>query len=144
MRSFILAAAAAGLASTAQAQTDDPNYPAVQAVCGRCHGVSQFMDKAQSWERWNDVFRQMTRLGANGSDQELEQVTAFFLDHLTTLNVNSGNTEEIAWVLNVSDDVAQDIIARRQKKPFATLAELGAVPGVSRERLERLKSRIQF
>lgn len=134
----------AGWAGVAAAEDADPNFAAVQAVCGRCHGAAQFMDKPRSWERWNDVFREMTRLGANGTDEQLEQVTAYFLGHLTTLNVNTGTAEELAWVLNVDDQVAQAIIERRQKAKFTSLAQLAAVPGVSRERLNALKSRIQF
>ncbi len=134
----------AGWGGAAAGQDVDPNFAAVQAVCGRCHGAAQFMDKPRSWERWNDVFRQMTRLGANGTDQQLEQVTAYFLDHLTIVNVNTGTAEELAWVLNVDDQVAQAIIERRQKKKFTSLAQVAAIPGVSRERLDALKSRIQF
>jgi DNA uptake protein ComE-like DNA-binding protein len=132
------------LGGTAQAQPADPNLAAVKAVCGRCHGETQFTGKPRSWQRWNDVFLEMSKLGATGSDEQLEQVTAYFLDHLTTLNVNSSPADELAWVLNVNDAVAQDIVARRQRKPFASLSELAAVPGLSRERLERLKPRIQF
>jgi hypothetical protein len=133
-----------GGAAAVCAQPQDANLPAVKAVCGRCHSELQFMDKPRPWDRWNDVFREMTRLGATGTDQQLEQVTSYFLDHLTTLNINSGAAEELAWVLNVSDGVAEDIIARRQRKPFRSLEELAAVPGLNRDRLERLKLRIQF
>jgi DNA uptake protein ComE-like DNA-binding protein len=144
-----LASTLAGLAlafaaPAALAQDADPNLPAVKAVCGRCHGEAQFMDKPRSWDRWNDVFRQMARLGASGSDQQYEQVTNYFLDHLTTLNVNKGSAEELSWVLGVSDGAAARIIVMRQGTPFASLAQLAAVPGVSRARLERLKSRIEF
>lgn len=132
-----------GGAAHAQAPAD-PNLAAVKAVCGRCHGEGQFADKPRSWQRWNDVFHEMTRLGATGTDEQLEQVTSYFLDHLTTLNINTGAAEELAWVLNVDDRVAQDIIARRQRKPFGSIAELGAVPGVNRGRLEMLKPRLQF
>ena len=134
----------AGVTGAAAAQDRDPNRPAVDAVCGRCHGAAQFMDKPRSWERWNDVFNQMTRIGASGTDSQLEQVTTYFLDNLTTLGINTANSEELAWVLNVSQDVAQDIITRRNQKPFKSLAQLGGVPGVDRARLERIQARILF
>ena len=142
-------AAAVGLSLTlvagaAAAQDPDPNRAAVDAVCGRCHGAAQFMDKPRSWERWNDVFNEMTRIGASGTEQQLEQVTTYFLDYLTTLSVNTATSEELAWVLNVSEEVAQNIITRRQQQPFKDLAQLGAVPGVKRDRLERLRTRILF
>lgn len=134
----------AGVWGAAAAQDRDPNRPAVDAVCGRCHGAAQFMDKPRSWERWNDVFNQMTRIGASGTDDQLEQVTTYFLDHLTTLTINTANSEELAWVLNVSQGVAQEIITRRKQKPFKSIAQLGGVPGVDRVRLQRIQARILF
>lgn len=133
-----------GMAGVAAAQDPDPNRPAVDAVCGRCHGAAQFMDKPRSWERWNDVFNQMTRIGASGTDDQLEQVTTYFLDHLTTLSINTANSEELTDVLNVSQGVAQEIITRRNQKPFKSIAQLGGVPGVDRVRLQRIQARILF
>jgi DNA uptake protein ComE-like DNA-binding protein len=47
-------------------------------------------------------------------------------------------------VLGVSDDVAQAIIARRQRQPFANIDQLRAMPGVDSDKLEQRKSRILF
>ena len=60
------------------------------------------------------------------------------------MNVNTSPAEEFAGVLGVSDEVAQAIIARRQRQPFANLAELRAVPGVDPTKLELRKIRILF
>ncbi len=122
----------------------DPNLQAVQAVCGKCHVVSVFMKQARSWDRWNDVFADMTQRGAKGTDEQLERVTTYFLENLTLVNVNSSPADELAWVPGVRDEVAQDIIARRRRQPFASLAELSAVPGVDSAKLEQRKSRILF
>ena len=136
--------AAAFVAATALAADPDPNLEAVQTVCGRCHTTAVFLDKPRSWDRWNDVFADMTQRGANGTDAQLERVTSYFLEHLTIVNVNTSPAEEIAGVLGVGDDVAGAIIARRQRQPFANLAELRAVPGVDPAKLELRKSRILF
>lgn len=122
----------------------DPNLQAVQIVCGRCHTTKVFLKEPRSWERWNDVFADMTRRGANGTDEQLERVTTYFLENLTLVNVNTSPTEELTGVLSISDEVADVIIARRQKQPFANLAQLAAIPGVDREKLEQRKSRILF
>jgi competence ComEA-like helix-hairpin-helix protein len=60
------------------------------------------------------------------------------------VNINSSPAEEISGVLSVSDDVAQAIIARRERQPFANIAQLRAVPGVDAGKLEERKSRILF
>ena len=142
------AAALSGLLAlvAATARADDPglDWQAVQAVCGRCHSADLFQNKPRSWERWNDVFADMTQRGATGSDEQLMRVTRYFLQNLTLVNVNKSPADELAGVLGVSEDVAQSIITRRQQHPFANLTELGAVPGVDSEKLEKRKSRILF
>lgn len=138
------AAAIALAASGAGAQEADPDFAAVKRVCGRCHSELPFMGQVRTWPRWNDVFRQMSRLGATGSPDELERVTAYFLDHLTKVNVNTGSGDELAWVLDVDEPVAADIVRRRAVRRFENAAQLAAVPGVNPGRLQYLKGRIEF
>ena len=138
------AASVAFGAATARAAGPDLDLQAVQEVCGRCHASALFLKEPRSWDRWNAVFADMTQRGANGTDEQLARVTAYFLENLTLVNVNSSPADELAWVLGVRDDVAQAIIARRQRQPFANIAQLRAVPGVDRGKLEQRKSRILF
>ena len=86
----------------------------------------------------------MTQRGANGTDEQLAQVTRFFLENLTLVNVNTSGAEELAGVLGVNDDVAQDLIARREHQRFSNIDQLRAVPGVNIEKLRERKSRILF
>ena len=60
------------------------------------------------------------------------------------INVNTSAAEELAGVLDVSDEVAQDIVTRRERQPFSTFEQLRAVPGVNPDTLEEQKSRILF
>ena len=136
--------AAALVSGAALAAGPDPNLEAVQTVCGRCHTTAVFLDKPRSWDRWNDVFADMTQRGANGTDEQLERVTTYFLENLTFVNVNTSPAEEIAGVLGVGENVAQAIIASRQRHPFVNLTELRAVAGVDPAKLELRKSRILF
>ena len=123
---------------------NDAELQSVQMVCGRCHTTAVFLNKPRSWERWNDVFADMTRRGANGTDEQLALVTTYFQENLTLVNVNSSPADEIAGVLGVGEDVATAIIARRQRQPFGNIAQLRAVPGVDPVKLESRKSRILF
>ena len=140
----LAAASVAFAAGTARAADTDPDLQAVQEVCGRCHKTALFMNQPRSWDRWNDVFADMTKRGANGTDEQLARVTTYFLENLTLVNVNSSPADELAGVLGVRDDVAQAIIARRERQPFANIAELRAVPGVDPAKVEQRKSRILF
>jgi len=141
-----VAAAALAIESGTARAADEPDLDlqAVQAVCGRCHTSALFMKQPRSWDRWNDVFADMTKRGASGTDDQLARVTTYFLENLTLVNVNTSPADELAWVLGVRDEVAVAIIARRQRQPFANLAQLRAVPGVDPDKLEQRKSRILF
>jgi competence ComEA-like helix-hairpin-helix protein len=140
----IAVAAVSFEAGTARADDPDPDLQAVQVVCGRCHTIAVFLKQPRSWDRWNDVFADMTQRGASGTDEQLARVTTYFLENLTLVNVNTSPADELAWVLGVGDNVAQDIIARRQHQPFANIAQLRAVPGVDPTKLEQRESRILF
>ena len=140
----VAAVVTACVAGTSRAADPDPNLQAVQTVCGRCHTAEVFLNKPRSWDRWNDVFADMTQRGANGTDEELARVTTYFLENLTLVNVNTSPAEEIAGVLGVGNDVAEAIISKRKRQPFADLAQLRAVPGVDPGKLEQRKSRILF
>jgi competence ComEA-like helix-hairpin-helix protein len=131
-------------AAAASTADSDLNAQAVQTVCGRCHTTEVFKNQPRSWDRWNDVFADMVRRGANGTDEQLARVTTYFLENLTLVNINTSPADELAGVLGVRDDVAQAIIALRQRQPFANLAQLRAVPGVDAAKLEERKSRILF
>jgi competence ComEA-like helix-hairpin-helix protein len=136
----------ASLALVVPGRADDPDldWQAVQTVCGRCHSPALFQNEPRSWERWNDVFADMTQRGANGTDEQLMRVTRYFLENLTLVNVNNSPADELAGVLGVSEDVAKSIIARRQQHRFANLTELRDVPGVNADTLAKRKSRILF
>lgn len=131
-------------AGASRAADSNPDMKAVQAVCGRCHTTAVFLDKPRSWDRWNDVFADMTKRGATGTDEQLAQVTSYFFENLTLVNVNTSPADELAGVLGIGEDVAASIVVRRQVKPFTNLAELRAVPGVDAGKLELRKSRILF
>jgi len=140
-----VSAAALGFLTPA-APADDPESDrrAVQTVCGRCHSTALFEGMPRSWERWNDVFADMTQRGATGTDDQLMRITRYFLENLTQVNVNTAPPDELAGVLGIADEVAQAIVARRQKRPFASLDELQAIPGVDGRTLETRKDRILF
>jgi competence ComEA-like helix-hairpin-helix protein len=137
-------AAAVAFGETAKAADPNPDLEAVQVVCGRCHKLSVFLNKPRSWERWNDVFADMTQRGANGTDEQLARVTTYFLENLTLVNINTSSAEELAGVLGVREDVAGAIITRRQRQPFSNIDQVRAVPGVDAGKLEQRKSRILF
>lgn len=132
------------LAVSARAAGDNADLEAVRAVCGKCHTTAVFEGKPQAWDRWNDVFADMTQRGATGTNEQLSRVTRYFLGNLTLVNINTSEAEEIAGILGVSDEVAAVIIERRRKQRLTSLADLRAIAGVDAAKLQQRKSRISF
>jgi len=126
------------------ADDNSQKFADVKAVCTRCHTADAFLSTPRSWQRWNDVFRQMMERGATGTDSQLAGVTEYFLSNLTIINVNTSPADEIEWVLNASPSVRDIIVERRVNQKFTSLADLSSVPGIDQERLRRLEARILF
>ena len=132
------------LTVSARAAGDNADLEAVRAVCGKCHTTAVFEGKPRAWDRWNDVFADMTQRGAGGTNEQLSRVTSYFLGNLTLVNINTSEAEEIAGILGVSDEVAAVILERHRKQRLTTLADLRAIAGVDAAKLEQRKNRISF
>ena len=122
----------------------DSDRKAVEAVCGRCHTTELFLKERRSWARWNELFADMIERGADGTDDQLDGVSRYFLENLTLVNVNRSPAEELRGVLGISGDAAEAIIARREHQPFTGLAQLREIKGIDPNILEQRKSRILF
>lgn len=122
----------------------DSGRKAVEAVCGRCHTTKLFLKQRRSWARWNEVFADMMERGADGTDDELDGVSRYFLENMTLVNVNHSPAEELRGVLGIGGDVAEAIIALRAHQPFTNLAQLREIKGIDPNILEQRKGRILF
>jgi hypothetical protein len=159
----LLLAMAAGTASAATSTALDPakerqlindankldaDHPedaaAVRLVCTACHSATQYLNTPRSAGRWEQVFAEMSGYGASPTDDQIDQIVRYFERNLTVVDINSSPAEEIAPVLQVSDAVANDIVARRQKQKFAGIDDLAKVPGVDAAKLAILKPRLMF
>jgi hypothetical protein len=128
----------------AQASRLDPeDYKSVKAVCTVCHSPSMFLH-SRPWDQWIRVFDDMSRNGARGTQEEWDHISRYFQTSLTILDVNSSPEDEIAAVLEVSDDTANKIVAHRAVRKFTGMADLEAMPGVDKNRVESVGPRLSF
>ncbi len=88
----------------------------------------------------------MSGYGADGTDEQLDRVVNYFQRNLTVININTSPVEDIQQTLQVSDQVAVEIMTRRNQRSFIGIDDLGKIPGVDRSVLERLtaKNCLQF
>jgi DNA uptake protein ComE-like DNA-binding protein len=126
--------------------SDPQDFRAIAEVCTRCHAASQFLTTPRSSNRWQQVYDEMSALGAIGTDDQLDRVVAYIQKNLTVINVNTSPDYELGPTLQVSDNVVAEIITRRTQRHFVGIDDLGKVPGIDRSVLEKLsaKNRVQF
>jgi len=141
-----LAGDLAAIKAASDLDQDPRDAQAVAAVCTVCHTASQFLSTPRGSDRWEQVFAEMSGYGADGTDEQLDRVVNYFQRNLTVVNVNTSPVEDVKETLQVSDQVAAAIMARRQQRPFTGMDELGKFPGMDRAVLEKLSARkcLQF
>jgi bacterioferritin-associated ferredoxin len=115
----------------------------LQAVCGKCHNLQIVMDTPRSLDDWRDTMQRMVDRGANGTDDQYDDILDYLHRTMTTIDVNSAEADDLAAVLDVSDETVRRIIARRGAKKFAGLADLKSIPGVDAATVDS-KSKLLF
>jgi hypothetical protein len=152
------ALAVTGLTNFSSAQTQDPelaalnarasaldadDYHFVQPVCTRCHTPEMFLH-SRSWSQWQGIFNQMSGYGAAASKEQWDHIYKYFQHSLTLIDVNHADEDELSAVLGVDEKTAIAIVQRRTDHRFQTVADLEAVPGVDRNRVESITPRLLF
>jgi DNA uptake protein ComE-like DNA-binding protein len=136
----------AAITKASNLDSDPQDFQAVTAVCTTCHAASQFLSTPRSSSRWEQVFEEMSGYGANGTDDQLDRVVAYFQKNLTVINVNTSPPEDLKETLQISDQTVLAVMARRTKQAFAGIDDLAKLLGVDRPILEKLKAKncLQF
>ena len=119
--------------------------PALLKVCSNCHTAETVIQSMRTRQEWSDVIDQMARFGAEGSDQEFDQILSYLSRHFSPIKVNKAAAKDLETALDVPAAVADAIVAYRSKNgDFKTLEELKSVPGLEADRIEAQKARIVF
>jgi DNA uptake protein ComE-like DNA-binding protein len=134
----------AAIKAASELDSDPADSQAVQQVCTACHSSSQFLGTPRSSSRWEQLFGQMSQLGASPTDSQVDQIVRYFQRNLTIINVNTSPMEELGPTLQTGDEATTAIVMRRAQKKFTGIADLAAIPGVDRSVLVQLKDRLQF
>jgi hypothetical protein len=122
---------------------DAQDYPFVQPVCTRCHTPEMFLH-SRTWSGWQGIFNQMRGYGAQGSQEQWDHIARYFQHSLTLIDVNHADEDELSAVLGVDEKTAIAIVQRRTDQRFKTAADLEAVPGVAKDRVESIAPRLLF
>jgi hypothetical protein len=122
---------------------DAEDYRFVQPVCTRCHTPEMFLH-SRSWSGWKGIFDQMSGYGATATPEQWDHIHKYFQHSLTLIDVNHADEDELSAVLGVDEKTAIAIVQRRTDQRFKTTADLEAVPGVDKARIESIAPRLLF
>ena len=147
----------AAMASSVQAQStlpDGEGKTLVLRVCTGCHGIENITGFRISKERWSKEVDDMVARGAEGTDQELDQIVEYLAKNFgpasktadaQRINVNKASASELAAALALPDEAASAIVEYRRKNGnFKQWQDLKNVPGLDMKQIEDKKGRLEF
>jgi competence protein ComEA len=122
-----------------------PGREAVFKVCADCHGPESVLGQLKTRDEWSKTLDEMANNGAQGTDEEWNQILAYLDQHYSLISVNAAPAKDLALKLDVSDDVAAAIVrTRTEKGPFRSMDDLKRVPGIDAAKLDARHDRIVF
>ena len=124
---------------------EGPGKPVVVMLCTSCHDSSIMTDAPRTVEGWVDVMYLMKDFGMMATEAELKTVSDYLVTNLALLDVNKAEAAHVQLVFGVSDTVAADVVAYRDKQGgFKTIDDLKKAPGLDAAKIESLKERLLF
>jgi competence protein ComEA len=148
---FLSFALLSSIAAAAQTLPDGPGKATVQKMCTPCHGIENVVRARMTKERWGSVVDDMVSRGAQGTDDEIDQVINYLAANFSRsaavkkVNVNLANAADIAAALGISAADAGAIVTYRvEKGNFKELKDVTKVPGIDTKKIEAAKDRIEF
>jgi len=124
---------------------DGPGKSAFVKVCGDCHAPESAVIMLRSREEWTLTLSDMAQRGAQGTDQEFEQILDYLVRNFSPIQVNKADAKDLESALDVSTSAAEAIVSYRQEKgSFKTGEDLKKVPGVDAAKIDARKDRLVF
>jgi competence protein ComEA len=122
-----------------------PGREALFKVCNDCHGPESVLGQLKTHDEWSKTLDEMANHGAQGSDEEWNQILAYLDQHYSLIFVNAASAKDLASTLDVPDSVAAAIVqTRTDKGPFKSIDDLKRVPGIDAAKIDARKDRLVF
>jgi competence protein ComEA len=122
-----------------------PGRDALIKVCSNCHGPESAVASFKTHDEWVKTLDEMANNGAQGSDEEWNQIQAYLDKNYSLIFVNKADAKDLESTLDVNSAVADAIVRRRTDKGnFKSIDDLKAVPGLAAATVESRKDRFIF
>jgi competence protein ComEA len=129
---------------------DGSGKAATVRVCGKCHSPERAASLHQNRRAWEETIIKMMKLGAQGSDEEMEAILGYLTAHFgretpPPLDINKARAVDLEAALLLLRSQAKAVIAYREKNgDFKSIEDLRNVPGLDFQKIEARKARIVF
>jgi competence protein ComEA len=151
----LMAAVAGSTHEETQAAPQDnlpagPGKDVLLKTCTGCHQVSTITSQHKTEAKWTDTVVEMRSRGANGSDEDMDQIIHYLSANFgpqtaAKVNVNSATASDIVAGLSLSQENADAIVAYRTKNgKFKDIDGLKQVPGIEAAKVDAAKDKIEF
>ena len=154
---IVIPIAVAALAPLTSAQSDaarppaqsrfpaGPGRDALFKVCNNCHGPESVLGQLKTHDEWSKTLDEMANNGAEGSDEEWNQILAYLDKHYSLIFINKATAKDLESTLDVAPEVAEAIVRRRTEHGiYKSIDDLEQVPGVAASAIEARKARLIF
>jgi competence protein ComEA len=106
-------------------------------LCTECHGTEVVLDPPRTVPVWIDTLFAMKDFGAKGSDEEFKTIADYLITNLARVEVNKSKAEEVVLVFGVSEKIAEELVAYRDKQGgFKTIDDLKKAPGLDAAKVD--------
>jgi competence protein ComEA len=120
-------------------------------TCVGCHQITVVTSQHRSESKWTDTIVEMRNRGANGSDEDMEQIIHYLTANFgpesapAKVNINSASSTDIVAGLSLSEAEANAIVDYRNKNgKYKDIAGLKQVPSLEAAKIDAVKDRIEF
>jgi competence protein ComEA len=143
--SLLASASAPPRQTPADKLPEAPGKAVVTTMCTSCHGTEIITDAPRTVPNWVDTVLSMKDFGAEGSDEDWKAVTDYIVVNLALLDVNKSTAAEMAQVLRVNEQMAEEVVAYREKQGgFKAIGDLKQAPGLDAALIDTLAPRLLF
>ena len=136
------------LANAQEKLPKGPGRETTKRICGACHSAENVAGMAKTREEWGSVVGQMVADGAQGTEDEFNQIVDYLATNFPAtprINVNTATSKEIESALELSAKEAEAIVHyRAEKGSFKSVEQVEKVPGVDAKKIEAKKDRLTF
>ncbi|MEO8483020.1 MAG: helix-hairpin-helix domain-containing protein [Acidobacteriota bacterium] len=123
-----------------------PGQETTVRLCQGCHPIDRVVSTRHSNAEWIAVVEKMVTEGAEGKEEELNQVIDYLTDQYgKPVTINTATAAQIVDGLGLDENDAKAIVAFRPGHPaFASWQDVASVPGVDAVWIERRQKNLTF